>query len=84
MHGGSWPASARPLGLGIMVDETSRLIGRDGQPQHNIHVVGALTAGRFWEITAVPDIRVQANAVAAQIAAELASSPASDVRAATS
>ncbi|KQZ49790.1 FAD-dependent pyridine nucleotide-disulfide oxidoreductase [Rhizobium sp. Root149] len=73
-----------PLGLGIMVDETSRLIGRDGQPQHSIHVVGALTAGRFWEITAVPDIRVQANAVAAQIAAELASSPASDVRAATS
>ena len=31
---------------------------------------GALTAGQFWEITAAPDIRVQAKAVAEEIAAK--------------
>lgn len=60
-----------PLGLGIVVDNESRLIGADGLVQPHIHVVGALTAGRFWEITAVPDIRVQADAVASGIAASI-------------
>lgn len=64
---------ADPLGLGIVVDEESRLIGQNGKIQPHIHVVGALTAGRFWEITAVPDIRVQADAVASRIAATTAS-----------
>jgi uncharacterized NAD(P)/FAD-binding protein YdhS len=31
-----------------------------------------VTKGRFWEIVAVPDIRVQAAAVAEDIARELA------------
>ena len=75
---------ADPLGLGIVVDGESCLIGKDGKAQHTIHVVGALTAGRFWEITAVPDIRVQADAVAGQIAAQLATSSTTAVRTAAS
>lgn len=56
------------LGLGIQVDETSRVIGRKGSPDPRIYAVGALTAGQFWEITAVPDIRSQAAGVATDIA----------------
>lgn len=59
---------ADPLGLGLCVDSDSHLIAADGNPHPHIYVVGALTAGRFWEITAVPDIRVQADKVAGKIA----------------
>jgi uncharacterized NAD(P)/FAD-binding protein YdhS len=62
--------AADPLGLGIDVDRTSQIIGSDGQRQPGVYAVGALTAGQFWEITAVPDIRVQAKNVSALIAEE--------------
>lgn len=62
--------SADPLGLGIIVDETSQVIGSDGERQPGVYAVGALTAGQFWEITAVPDIRVQAKHVSVSIAEE--------------
>ena len=52
------------LGMGIAVDERSRAGLR-------MWAVGPPTKGRFWEIVAVPDIRVQAQAVAADIAEEL-------------
>jgi len=57
---------ADPLGLGLSVDPHSRIPGREAP---SLYAVGALTAGQFWEITAVPDIRVQAGRVAAAIAA---------------
>lgn len=63
---------ADPLGLGIVVNDESRLVSKHGEAQPHINVVGALTAGRFWEITAVPDIRVQADTVTSRIAAEIA------------
>ena len=53
--------------LGIDVDEHDRAGER-------IWAVGPMTKGRYWEITAVPDIRGQAAAVAADIAAELGAS----------
>ncbi|MEA3533181.1 FAD/NAD(P)-binding protein [Rhizobium sp. CC-YZS058] len=56
--------SLDPLGLGLVVDDRSQVLDGAGQPQPGLFAVGALTAGRFWEITAVPDIRVQAKAVA--------------------
>ncbi|MET4692054.1 putative NAD(P)/FAD-binding protein YdhS [Sinorhizobium fredii] len=59
------------LGLGLSVDGDSRVLGGNGEPQPGLYAVGALTAGQFWEITAVPDIRVQAQAVANAIAATL-------------
>ena len=60
--------SADPLGLGIQVDANSELISRCRDRGSRMFAVGALTAGQFWEITAVPDIRSQAQAVAFSIA----------------
>jgi uncharacterized NAD(P)/FAD-binding protein YdhS len=62
---------ADELGLGISVDDQSQVLGADGQRQPGLYAVGALTAGQFWEITAVPDIRVQARKVAERVAAEM-------------
>ena len=52
------------LGVGLDVDEHSRAGER-------IWALGPLTKGRYWEIIAVPDIRGQVAAVAADIAMEL-------------
>ena len=52
------------LGIGLAVDENSRAGER-------LWALGPLTKGRFWEIIAVPDIREQAAAVAADIEQEL-------------
>ncbi|SMF70363.1 Uncharacterized NAD(P)/FAD-binding protein YdhS [Xaviernesmea oryzae] len=60
------------LGLGISVDPQSRVLDPQGRPQPGLFAAGALTAGQFWEITAVPDIRVQAKALAETVAAEIA------------
>ena len=53
------------LGMGLEVDERDR--AGDG-----VWALGPLTKGKYWEIIAVPDIRGQAAAVAADIATELA------------
>lgn len=63
--------AADDLGLGICVNTNSQVIDCDGKTQAGLYAVGALTAGRFWEITAVPDIRVQARDVASLISAHL-------------
>jgi uncharacterized NAD(P)/FAD-binding protein YdhS len=52
------------LGMGLAVDQRSRAGDR-------AWAVGPLTKGCFWEIVAVPDIRGQAEAVAADIVREL-------------
>jgi uncharacterized NAD(P)/FAD-binding protein YdhS len=54
------------LGIGLEVDDRSRLIGSD-----RLWALGPLTKGRFWEIIAVPDIREQAAAIAEDIAREI-------------
>ncbi|MBX5223175.1 FAD-dependent pyridine nucleotide-disulfide oxidoreductase [Rhizobium sp. NLR8a] len=62
--------AADPLGLGIQVDAASEVIGPSRISPVRLFAVGALTAGQFWEITAVPDIRVQAKAVVEEIVAQ--------------
>jgi len=59
---------ADPLGLGISIHRGSHALNSEGVVQSNLHAVGALTAGQFWEITAVPDIMAHAEQVAAQTA----------------
>ena len=56
------------LGLGVEVDGESRLLMPNGGAWGGLFAAGALTAGRFWEITAVPDIRVQAQKIAQTVA----------------
>lgn len=60
--------AARPDGLdiGLAVDARSRVEGSE-----RLWAVGALTKANYWEIIAVPDIRVQAAEVADDIAREL-------------
>ena len=53
-----------PQDLGLDVDAAGRLIGQDGEPHDRLYAVGPITRGAFWEITAVPDIRLQAALVA--------------------
>ncbi|NTJ43669.1 FAD-dependent oxidoreductase [Agrobacterium larrymoorei] len=60
-----------PLGLGIQVDGHSAIVNSHVS-RCNVFAVGALTAGQFWEITAVPDIRVQTLQVAERVAENLA------------
>ena len=59
------------LGLGISVDAQSRVLDPGGASRANFFAAGALTAGQFWEITAVPDIRVQSRHIAEMIAHEV-------------
>lgn len=68
------------LGLGISVDPQSRVLDADGKAQPGLFAAGALTAGQFWEITAVPDIRVQASLLADVIAAQVAQTAPPDAR----
>ncbi len=54
-------------GLGLDVDEWSRVIAADGQAHNSLFAVGPLTRGQHYEITSVPDIRIQAADCASSI-----------------
>ena len=53
------------LGIGMKIDGEARVTATD-----QLWAVGSLGKSRYWEITAVPDIRVQAEQVADAIARE--------------
>jgi uncharacterized NAD(P)/FAD-binding protein YdhS len=59
-------ARADELDLGLEVDGMSRVAGSD-----RAWAVGPLSKGKYWEITAVPDIRGQVADIADQIAEEI-------------
>jgi uncharacterized NAD(P)/FAD-binding protein YdhS len=61
-----------PQQLGLDVDASGRLIGANGAPHDRLYAVGPITRGAFWEITAVPDIRLQAALAAEALIAALA------------
>ncbi len=46
--------------LGLDVDARSRAIGADGVARDTLFAVGPITRGQFYEVTSVPDIRIQA------------------------
>jgi uncharacterized NAD(P)/FAD-binding protein YdhS len=54
--------------LGIDVDADCRVLKADGTPSVDLLAVGPLSRGAFWEIIAVPDIRVQAMLVGERLA----------------
>ena len=58
---------ADPNRLGIDVSQQSEIIAADGEIQDDIFAVGPMTRGAFWEIVAVPDIRVQAWSLARRL-----------------
>lgn len=69
-------AAADPLGLGLHVDNASAAIGSRGEPTPGLFALGALTQGRFFEITAVAEIRLQAERLADLILSGQAVQPA--------
>jgi uncharacterized NAD(P)/FAD-binding protein YdhS len=48
-----------PLHIGLDVTEGCAIVRADGQPSERLFAIGPLTRGAFFEIEAVPDIRVQ-------------------------
>ncbi|KKC39788.1 FAD-dependent oxidoreductase [Devosia epidermidihirudinis] len=63
---------ARPdtFRIGLDVDENCAVVDADGKSHERLLVVGPLTRGRFFEIEAIPDIRVQAATLAARLLAQ--------------
>jgi uncharacterized NAD(P)/FAD-binding protein YdhS len=58
-----------PLGLGAVTDEYARTLAAGGSVTDWLRIVGPLRRGvRYWETTAVPDIREHAAAVADSLA----------------
>jgi uncharacterized NAD(P)/FAD-binding protein YdhS len=60
-----------PLGQGLDVSETEALIGRNGKASRHLFVLGPPTRGRYTEIVAIPDIRLQAAEVAERLVTQL-------------
>jgi uncharacterized NAD(P)/FAD-binding protein YdhS len=56
-----------PCRIGIDVDPLCRVIDAAGAPSTSLFAVGPMTRGAFWEIVAVPDIRVQVEALASRL-----------------
>jgi uncharacterized NAD(P)/FAD-binding protein YdhS len=56
---------ARPdaLGLGLAVDSDSRVVSANGSAHSSLYALGALTRGAAWEVTAIPELKEQVNAV---------------------
>ena len=59
-----------PLCLGLDVDTGLRLLDRQGNAQPRLYAMGPVTKGRFWECTAVPEIRRQAEELAERLVAD--------------
>lgn len=47
-----------PLGVGLDVSEQGALLSSHGVASSRLFAVGPVTRGTFWEIVAVPDIRL--------------------------
>ena len=61
-------ARVDPLRIGIEVDGQCRLVDVAGRPSARIFAIGPVSRAAFWEITAIPDIRHQAAALADRLA----------------
>jgi uncharacterized NAD(P)/FAD-binding protein YdhS len=63
-----------PLDMGVATDD-GRLVGRGGRTDLPLWTLGAPRRGELWETTAMPEIRVQAAAVAEALLAHLDTAP---------
>ncbi len=57
-----------PLRLGLDVTGNCALLNKDGAISRRLFAIGPVTKGTFWEMTAVPDIRRQAEKLAEYLA----------------
>jgi len=63
-------------GLGMQVTDAFQVVDAEGSAASDLWALGPITRGVFWECTAVPDIRVQAERLAAGLARHLPSAAA--------
>jgi len=61
-----------PCALGMDVDPKARPLDRQGTADPTLFAVGPMTRGAFWEMTSVPDIRLQAAQAARDLIQALA------------
>jgi uncharacterized NAD(P)/FAD-binding protein YdhS len=59
-----------PLGIGIEVTNDCEVVDRSGHILPQLFAVGPLTRAAFWEMVAVPDIRVQCAQLAQRISSQ--------------
>lgn len=55
------------LGLGIEVTEDCAVVSANGHPSQNLFYIGPWLKAKYWESTAVPDLRVFAARVAERV-----------------
>lgn len=68
LHGDGW-LSADPLGLGFKCDGGFGLLNRLNRRADGLYALGPLLRGEYWEMTAVPELRAAAKALATELAA---------------
>ncbi|RWR30080.1 FAD-dependent oxidoreductase [Sinirhodobacter populi] len=66
-----------PLKLGIDTNEWAQVLLADGRPSRRLFAIGPCARGAAWEITAIPDIRVQCAELARHLHAIEAQDPVS-------
>jgi uncharacterized NAD(P)/FAD-binding protein YdhS len=59
-----------PLRLGLDVTAEGAVTDHAGQPAPDLFAIGPITRGAFWEIVAVPDLRVACEAMAERLLAD--------------
>jgi uncharacterized NAD(P)/FAD-binding protein YdhS len=64
-----------PLRLGLDVTPGGALLDRSGAVSRRLFAMGPVTKGALWEITAVPDLRCQAERLAEQMARLVKAAP---------
>ncbi|HEY4043714.1 MAG TPA: hypothetical protein VGM32_17970, partial [Rhodopila sp.] len=64
-----------PLRLGLDVTSNCALLNRQGAISRRLFAIGPVTKGTFWEMTAVPDIRRQAEKLAEYLAGLVHAAP---------
>lgn len=62
-------ARADPLRIGIEVAPDCAIVDREGRPSPRLFAIGPMSQAAFWEIIAIPDIRLQTAALAERLAA---------------
>ena len=62
---------ADPLRIGIDVSDDCAIVAASGEISQRLFAIGPLTRAAFWEIVAVPDIRVQCAQLAQRITTQL-------------
>ncbi|MGY1520792.1 FAD/NAD(P)-binding protein [Luteimonas sp. A482] len=56
-----------PQGLGVASSDIGHVYNRSGRPDPGLYVLGALRIGDLWESIAIPELREQAQQIAADI-----------------